>query len=155
VTAPAPAPSPSSNVRQFHVSASSAPVWGRVICTARNHHFIVDGPVYNGCPGEEIVPPEMFLLAVASCGVELMHVIARDENIPLVNAAINVEGLVDRERQPRTDVTLFNLVRLNVILKGITRAQGKTLVDGFSKRCPIFGSIKVAALDTQVEYEVE
>jgi uncharacterized OsmC-like protein len=116
---------------------------------------VVDGPVYNGCPGEELIPPELFLLAVASCGVELMHVIARDETIPLQHAAITVEGIVDRDNQPRTDVTLFNTVRLKVLLRGIDRPQAKTLVDGFSRRCPIFGSVKVAALDVKVEYEVE
>jgi uncharacterized OsmC-like protein len=146
---------PATNVRQFQVSASSAPVWGRVICTARNHHFIVDGPVYNGCPGEELIPPEIFLLAVASCGVELMHVIGREQNIPIESAHIAVEATVDRDHQPRTDVTLFNSVRLKALLKGVDRAQAKTLVDGFSKRCPIFGSVQVAALDVKVEYDVE
>ncbi len=146
---------PASNVRHFEVQASSAPVFGRVLCSARNHHIVVDGPVYNGCPGEELIPPELFLLAVASCGVELMHVIAKDEKIPLLHAAITVEGIVDRDNQPRTDVTLFNTVRLKVLLRGIDRPQAKTLVDGFSRRCPIFGSVKVAALDVKVEYDVE
>ena len=146
---------PASNIRHFEVQASSAPVFGRVLCSARNHHIVVDGPLYNGCPGEELVPPELFLLAVASCGVELMHVIARDETIPLQHAAIDVERFVDRDNQPRTDVTLFNKVLLKARLRGVDRAQAKTLVDGFTRRCPIFGSIKVAALEVKVEYDVE
>ena len=72
MTTPPPAP------RHYEVRASSAPTFGRVLCSARNHHFVVDGPVQNGCPGEALTPPELFLSAVAACGVELLHVIARD-----------------------------------------------------------------------------
>lgn len=143
-----------SNVRQFEVQASSAPVFGRVLCTTRNHHFVIDGPVYNGCPGEELTPPEIFLAAVASCGVELMHVIARDEKIPLEHVAITIEGIVDRDRQTRTDVTLFNTIKLSAVLKGVERRQATTLVEGFKRRCPLFGTVSVAAGETIVRYEV-
>src|SRR6185312_17291974 len=60
-----------STLREYDVAARSTDVFGRVACSARNHHFIVDGPVQNGCPGEEITPVEVFLTAIAACGVEL------------------------------------------------------------------------------------
>ncbi len=62
---------------KYDVQALSTDIFGRVLCSARNHHFVVDGPVQNGCPGEAITPAEMFLGGVAACGVELMQVIAR------------------------------------------------------------------------------
>ena len=74
---------PASLIREYDVSARSTPVFGRVQCSARNHHFIIDGPVQNGCPGEEITPPEAFLTSIAACGVELVHVIAKDEKTPI------------------------------------------------------------------------
>ena len=144
-----------STIRQFEVKAESAPVFGRVLVTARNHHMVVDGPVYNGCPGEAVTPPELFLSAVATCGVELMHVIARDENIPVQNVSIVVEGIVDRDRQPHGNITVFNSVRLRARLRGVTRVQAATLVEGFQRRCPIFGTISAGAVEVSVEYEVE
>src|SRR5438477_6817038 len=94
-------------IREFDVDARSTETFGRVLCSARTHHFIVDGPVYNGCPGEELTPPEAFLSSIAACGVELVHVIARDQKIEIGDVRLAVHGVVDRARQPRTDVTTF------------------------------------------------
>jgi uncharacterized OsmC-like protein len=116
---------------------------------------VVDGPLYNNCPGEALTPPELFLAAIASCGVELMHVIAKDQNLPLQHAAIAIDGFVDRDKQPRSDVTLFNSVQLRARLRGVSRDQATIVVEGFRKRCPIFGTVSAAALETIVEYEVE
>ena len=62
---------PAADIREYEAGANSTDVFGRVLCTARNHHFIVDGPLQNGCPGEEVTPAEIFLAGVAACGVEL------------------------------------------------------------------------------------
>jgi uncharacterized OsmC-like protein len=130
----APEPPPAPTVREYEVRAESAPTFGRVLCSARNHHFVVDGPVQNGCPGEALTPPELFLSAVAACGVELMHVMARDAGVPLERVAARVTGAVDRGRQPRGDVTLFTRVRLDFVLAGADGAQAATLVEGFKRR---------------------
>src|SRR4051794_3296291 len=94
-----------STIREYDIAARSTPVFGRVMVSARDHHFIVDGPVQNGCPGEEVTPPELFLSAVAACGVELVHVIAKAENKSIDSVELKVHGLVDRGRQSRPDVT--------------------------------------------------
>jgi uncharacterized OsmC-like protein len=104
------------------------------MCSARDHHFIVDGPVQNGCPGEEVTPPELFLTAIASCGVELVHVIARDQGVPLDRVGVTIDGKVDRGNQPRTDVTVFNSVRLQFTLGGTDASQAAALVEGFKRR---------------------
>ena len=93
---------PATLVSQYRVDARSTDVFGRVLCSARDHHFVVDGPVQNGCPGEELTPPELFLSAVAACGVELVHVIARDQEAPLGSVELAVHGTVDRGNQSRT-----------------------------------------------------
>ena len=125
---------PAASVRQYEVHASSAPTFGRVLCNARNHHFVVDGPVQNGCPGEALTPPELFLSAVAACGVELVHVIARDEGVPLERVAVDVTGTVDRSRQPRPGVTVFTAVRLRFSVGGTDAAHAAALVEGFKRR---------------------
>ena len=121
-------------IREYQVRARSTDVFGRVMCSARDHHFIVDGPVQNGCPGEEVTPPELFLSAVASCGVELVHVIARDQGVPLERVDVTIDGTVDRGNQPRTDVTVFNSVRLRFTLGGTDASQAAALVEGFKRR---------------------
>jgi len=145
---------PATAIREYQVRASSAPTFGRVLCNARNHHFVVDGPVQNGCPGEAPTPAEIFLSAVAACGVEIMHVIARDENIPLDRVEATVQAVIDRSNQPREDITLFNRVRLDLILTGVDSEQAAALVRGFQRRCPLYGTVAAATADLVVEYQV-
>jgi uncharacterized OsmC-like protein len=123
-----------SQIRQYEVSARSTDVFGRVLCSARDHHFIVDGPVQNGCPGEELTPPEVFLSAVGACGVELLHVIARDQGTTVDKVGVTVRGTVDRGQQPRADVTVFNNVRLDFVVSGTDAATAAQLVEGFKRR---------------------
>lgn len=127
-------PAPSPTLREYDVSARSTDVFGRVLCSTRDHHFIVDGPVQNGCPGEEITPVEAFLTAVAACGVELIHVIAKGENRPLDRVAVKIHGWVDRAKQTRTDVTTLNGVSLDFTLWGADDANAAALVEGFKRR---------------------
>src|SRR5579862_3655625 len=101
-----------AEVRRYTVSAASTETFGRVLCSARNHHMVVDGPEQNGCPGEEITPVEVFLAAVAACGVELVQVIAKSEQLPLRKAAVEITGTQDRARPVRADVSLLNSVQL-------------------------------------------
>lgn len=128
------APSTSPTLRQYDVGARSTDVFGRVLCETRNHHFIVDGPVQNGCPGEEITPVELFLSAVAACGVELVHVIAKQENVPLERVAVQIHGESDRAKQTRTDVSTLSFAKIEFQLWGASDAQAAALVEGFKRR---------------------
>ena len=125
---------PATTLREYDVAARTTDVFGRVLCNARTHHFIVDGPVQNGCPGEELTPPELFLSAVAACGVELVQVIARDSSVQIGPVSVAVHGIVDRSRQARADVTLFNSVRMDFTVHGADGATAATLVEGFKRR---------------------
>ena len=100
----------------------------------RNHHFIVDGPVQNGCPGEAITPAELFLAGVAACGVELLQVIAKEQPLALQAVSVEVAGTIDRSNPVRRDVTVFNAVNLRFHLNGVTQAQGTELVQRFKSR---------------------
>ena len=126
MTAPAP--------RRYDVQARSTDTFGRVLASCRDHHFIVDGPVQNGCPGEAVTPAELFLASVACCGVELIQVIARETATPLEQASVAVSGTVDRSQQPRPDVTVFNSVLLQFVMEGPTDDQATALVAAFKRR---------------------
>jgi uncharacterized OsmC-like protein len=128
MTAPPPPP------REYAVDARSTSTFGRVMCSARTHHFIIDGPVANGCPGEELTPPESFLSGVAACGVELVQVIARERSVPVQDVAVRIQAVVDRSRPVRPDVTLFNTVRMRFTLTGVPRDRAGELIEQFKKR---------------------
>lgn len=123
-----------SDVREYEALAVSTDTFGRVMGSVRNHHFIVDGPVQNGCPGEAITPAELFLSGVAACGVELVQVLAKSEAIPLGGVAVDIHGTMDRSRPPRKDFSLFNSVGLRFRMKGISEQQGRRLLDLFKGR---------------------
>jgi uncharacterized OsmC-like protein len=122
------------DIRQYDIQARSTDTFGRVLCNAGRHHFVVDGPAQNGCPGEAITPGELFLSGVAACGVELIQVLARDQGVPLQAASVAIRGAMDRSQPVRPDVSLFNSVRLQFHLKGVTAEQGAGLVETFKRR---------------------
>lgn len=123
-----------SATRAYSVDARSTDTFGRVLCSTRDHHFVVDGPVQNGCPGEEVTPAELFLAGVASCGVELVHVFARQEELPLERVDVSVSGEMDLDDPVREDVTVFNSVRVDFTLAGVDPGQAKHLVERFKGR---------------------
>jgi uncharacterized OsmC-like protein len=122
------------SLRRYAVAARSTDTFGRVLCNAREQHFVVDGPVQNGCPGEAVTPGEIFLAGVASCGVELLQVLAREERLPLRAVRVAAQGEIDADSPVRTDVRVFNRVRVDFHLEGVTQEQGTRLVERFKGR---------------------
>lgn len=122
------------SVRRYQAQARSTDTFGRVLCSARHQHFVVDGPVQNGCPGEAVTPAEVFLAGVASCGVELIQVIARDQGVALGGVMAEIEGWIDRERPVRSDHTVFGGARLRLQLAGVTSKEAEDLVEKFKSR---------------------
>ena len=120
--------------REYAIDARSTATFGRVLCSARTHHFIVDGPVANGCPGEELTPPEAFLSGVAACGVELVQVIAREQSVTVGDIAVSIRALVDRSHPVRPDVTVFNSFRMRFTLRGVSAERAGDLIDQFKRR---------------------
>ncbi len=120
--------------REYEVRAASTATFGRVLVDARDQHLVVDGPVQNGCPGEAPTPAELFLAGVAACGVELVHVIAREHGIGLDDVRVTVRGVMDPARRPRPDVALFNAVALEFVLRGVGDEDAALLVTTFKGR---------------------
>ena len=124
----------SPDTRSYAISARSTDTHGRVLCSVRNHHFIVDGPVQNGAPGEEVTPAELFLTGIAACGVELVQSFAKAEAMPLTAISVDIAGMMDRGNPVRKDVSVFNSVRVKFHLTGVSSAQGTALIDRFKAR---------------------
>jgi uncharacterized OsmC-like protein len=120
--------------RRYQTTATSTETFGRVLVSARDQHLIVDGPVSNGCPGEAIGPGELFLAGVASCGVELIQVLARQIDVPLTSVRASIDATQDPSAPVRPDVNLFNAVHLHFELGGVDQTQAQDLVDRFKRR---------------------
>lgn len=121
-------------IRSYEVQARSTDVHGRVLCNVRNHHFVVDGPVQNGCPGEEVTPAELFLAAIAACGVELVQSFAKAQAIALRAVHVAISGALDRSKPVRTDLTVLNWVKVEFALAGVTQAEADDLIGKFRSR---------------------
>jgi uncharacterized OsmC-like protein len=123
-----------SPVRSYDVDARSTEVFGRVLWSCRDQHFVADGPVHNGCPGEAVTPAELFLAGIGSCGVELVQVIARSENTSVGPVKVRISGEIDPERPVRDDLTVFTSVRLEFEIEGVGQSEAERLVEQFKRR---------------------
>ena len=119
-----------TSTRHYHVAARSTDVFGRVLCSTRDHHFVIDGPVQNGAPGEEVTPAEAFLAGIAACAVELIQ----SFEPALESVHVEIEGVLDRDNPVREDVTVFNSIRLRIQLEGVEPDEAERLVERFKGR---------------------
>lgn len=123
-----------ADVRRYAARARSTDVLGRLRLDARHHHVTVDGPPWNGFPGEEVMPGELFLGGVATCAVELLQMFARDDGLPLGDVHVDIAAELDPDDQPHPSHVLFNRVRMRVDAAGVSQAQAEELVDRFKGR---------------------
>jgi uncharacterized OsmC-like protein len=123
-----------AEARQYEVRGASTDTFGRVLLSARNQHFVADGPVQNGCAGEAVGPAELFLAGVAACGVELVQVLARDQNVPLRSVEATIQAIQDPAKRTREDVSTFTSVRMALKLSGVSQEQAEDLVGRFRRR---------------------
>lgn len=123
-----------ATTRHYAANARSTETLGRVLCTARHHHFVIDGPVQAGFPGEALGPGEAFLAGVAACGVELVQALARDDAMPLAGVKVAITGMLDRANPVRKDFNVFNAVSLDFELSGVTEEQAESLIERFRGR---------------------
>ena len=121
-------------VRRYAASARSTDLVGRMDVHAREHSVLVDGPPWNGFPGEELMPGELFLGGIASCAVELLQMLASDAGYPLTDVRVEVRAELDPDDQPRDDVRLFNRVSVAIEARGVSQRQAEELVEGFKGR---------------------
>jgi organic hydroperoxide reductase OsmC/OhrA len=123
-----------ADIRRYAAEARSTDLLGRMSVSARHHHTLVDGPPWNGFPGEEMMPGELFLGGVAACAVELLQMFARDDSIPLGDVHVDIRAEVDPDNQSHPEHTLFNSVRMRVEVQGVSQAEAEQLVERFKGR---------------------
>lgn len=102
---------------------------GRSLATARDQHFVIDEPAYNGGPGEAITPAEVFLSGVSACGVLLVESFARRDGVALKHADATIEGV-----RRRDDPANFQYAKLRFELVGPSQAEAERLVEAYKAR---------------------
>jgi hypothetical protein len=66
--------------------------------------------------------------------VELVEVLARESGFPVPRVEARITGTVDRSAPVRPDLTVFNTVRLDLVLSGVSADQAEALVEAFKRR---------------------
>lgn len=125
---------------------------GRTIVNAKDHHLVVDSPLYLGGPNEEINPMDLLLSALISHGIFLFEKIAQQMHIPLDDLRITAKSDFD----PRgvlgeaVDAGLRTL-KLQIVMSGPDEIQAKQLAEAYTSRCPIYVTL---ARSVRVDLEV-
>ena len=142
------------DLRNYGAEARSTDVFGRVLCSAREQHFVIDGPPWTDCPAEALTPGEAFLAAIAACGVELVQVLAARDGFEIGKVHVSIHGVVAPDDPVREDVTVFNRVRMTFTIGGVSQQQAAALVDAVARRCPLYGSVAASAGELAVDVRV-
>jgi len=125
---------------------------GRTIVNAKEHHLVVDSPLYLGGPNEELNPMDLLLSSLVSHGIFLFEKIAQQMHIPLSDLKLTAKSDFD----PRgvlgeaIDAGLRTL-RVQIVMQGPSEAQAKELVEAYTTRCPIYVTL---ARSVRVDIEV-
>ena len=129
------APAPVGEI--VSVRARGVDTFGRFLVSARQHHFVSDTKVAAGGPGDAVQAGELLLASLASCGLGLVQKTARERDVPLKGAEVEVCF----ERDP-ADGTRYAAIRLGFVLEGIDLATARLLVDAFTGACPIYNTLR-------------
>lgn len=118
------------------ISASTLDTFGRFLVSAGRSHFVSDQRAGAGGPGEAVTAGELLLASLGSCSLGLIQKTAVEHNIALKSAQAEVTF-----RRHESDPTQYAFIRIAVSLSGPSEAEGATLVEGFTSRCPIYNTL--------------
>ena len=128
----------------YAVHTYSSGTHGRAICNARTHHFVSDD-----VGGDAVGAGELFLSGVSACAVNMVERLAKQDQIPLQWMDVRVEAYRDPDKSPG-DLTVFDAIRVDFEMWGITPEHAEGLVETWKRRCPLYGSVATATEDTAV-----
>ena len=128
---------PAATGETVTVRARAIEPFGRFLVSARQHHFISDAKAAAGGPGDAVQAGELLLASLASCGLGLVQKTAREHELPLEGAEVEVSF----ERDPQ-DGTRYAAVRLAFVLEGVDLPAAQRLVDAFTGTCPIYNTLR-------------
>ena len=115
------------------VDAHTSGTFGRCSIEVSGKQFFVDHPVAQEGPGEHANTIDYFLAGVASCGVLMLEMQAKQRGIPLQMLDVHIEGDRGAPGARVEDRTLFDAVRMRFDFVGPTEDQAQVLVDHYAR----------------------
>jgi len=118
---------------------------GRTIVNSKEHHLVVDSPLYLGGPNEEINPIDLLLSALATHGLFVLEKIAQQMRIPLDDLKISVGADFDPRGVLGEPVDAgLHALKVQMVMSGPTEAQAKELLEAYKTRCTIYVTLSRA-----------
>lgn len=115
---------------------------GRAIINAKDHHFVVDSPIYLGGPNEEVNPIDLLFSSLASHGLFVCEKIAQGKRIPLDDLQITVTGEFDPRGALGEPVDPgLRAMKVVITMSGPTDTQAQELVEAFKTYCTIYTTL--------------
>ena len=148
----------SDGVYSAAAETTTLPIKGRAVTRVRDRNFLVDDPdlpQYQNGPGEELGAVELFLAGVTTCATLMIHRIARAEGLDVPWVSVRMEGTRDMEAPREPGPQALDSARMHFVYRGVTDELAAYLTDAFQNKCPLYGSVALATLDTVVTWEVE
>jgi uncharacterized OsmC-like protein len=112
---------------------------GRTIVNAKDHHLVVDSPLYLGGPNEEVNPIDLLLSALVSHGLFVCEKIAHQMHIPLDDLKISARGDFDPRGALAEGIDAgLHTLKIHMAISGPTENQAEELIQVYKTRCPIY-----------------
>ncbi len=112
----------------YEAKSYSIGIPGRSVCNARNHHWVAEN---SG--GESVGAGELFCASISACAVNMVETIALKEGKSLGGLEVNV-SLYRNKEKPQGDVSLYDAVRVNFELWGVSHEDAKYFVKAWKQR---------------------
>ena len=116
-----------SHVKIDSIRSSSSGTIGRAVSQSRNARLTLDSS--SRPQADTLTNSEAFLAGVASCGVTLIEMHAREARIPLEALDVTIEGV-----RPAAEPARFASITMRFELTGVTQAQAEELVGTYRGR---------------------
>ncbi len=113
----------------YEARSYSVGIPGRSVCNARNHHWVAEN---SG--GEAVGAGELFCSSIAACAVNMVETIAKNESRPLDGMQVNVALYRDFDKPAATEVSLYDAVRIDFEMWGVSQDDAKFLVKTWKMR---------------------
>jgi len=112
----------------YEAKSYSIGIPGRSVCNARDHHWVAEN---SG--GEAVGAGEMFCASIAACAVNMVEKIGKSESRPLEAMEVKV-GLYRDFDKPQGDVSLYDAVRVEFEMWGVSQEDAKFFVKAWKQR---------------------
>jgi uncharacterized OsmC-like protein len=116
-----------SDVTIDTVRSSSSGTLGRAVSHARGQRLTLDSSAKP--QPDAFTNSEAFLAGIASCGVTLIEMYARDQGVPITRMDVNIEGT-----RTAAEPNRYATVAMTFTIAGVSQAQAEDLVETYRSR---------------------